>query len=123
MEDTSPIHFYDEPIEVRFDVPPMLEKKPGCPIAFTWRGIEYIVRAELSAWVNYERRGSMAINMRPAHASRASRRGSRGVGRFFFRVQVEDPPGTSRVFDIYYDRAVRNVFDTKGHWFIFCERQ
>ena len=39
------------------------------------------------------------------------------VGRYYFRVQVE----TKQVFDIYYDRAMKNVDDRKGQWFIFQE--
>ena len=62
-------------------------------------------------------RGKMARNMRPAHAVVASGRGSLNVGRFYFRVKVD----TGQIFDIYYDRAMKNVDDRKGQWFIYRE--
>ena len=35
--------FIAEAIEVQFDKPPVIEKKPPCPDAFTWRGDSYRV--------------------------------------------------------------------------------
>jgi hypothetical protein len=64
------------------------------------------------------RRGRMSNNMRPAHASRASRLGSWGVGRFYFRVKVDD----GRIFEIYYDRAPADADNRKGAWFLKGER-
>ena len=117
--DTVPAHFYDEEIQVEFDRPPAREKSPPCPNGFTWRGKAYRVSSVLSEWVNFERRGRMEANMQPAHASRAAIKGSWGVGRFFFRVSVED----GRIFDIYYDRAPDSVTDRKGHWVLLSERE
>ena len=57
----------------------------------------------------------MARNMRPAHAAVAAERGSLGVGRFYFRVD------TGQVFDLYYDRAIKDVDDRLGHWFLYRE--
>jgi hypothetical protein len=47
----------------------------------------------------------------------AESRGSWGVGRFYFRVKLED----GRVFDLYYDRAPQGVDRRKGTWFLFRE--
>ena len=71
----------------------------------------------LSEWTDFTRRGRMARNMQPAHAEVAARRGSLGVGRFYYRVRVEE----GKVFDLYYDRAVKNVDDRLGHWFLYRE--
>lgn len=59
----------------------------------------------------------MAVNMRPEHAAVASRRGSWGVGRFYYRVRTD----TGRVFDLYYDRAPKSADDRKGAWFLYRE--
>ena len=55
--------------------------------------------------------------MQPAHATVASTRGSLNVGRFYFRVKVD----TGQIFDIYYDRAMKNVDARKGQWFVYRE--
>ena len=114
-----PARFVDEPIEPRFDQPPLLEKKPACPQGFRWRNEEFRIVEMLAEWQDYRRRGRMARNMAPEHASRASRTGSWGVGRFFFRVRVQD----GRIFEIYYDRAPGNASQRKGNWFLFTARQ
>jgi len=36
MTDLTPLHFYDDPIEVIFETPPALEKSPPCPNGFIW---------------------------------------------------------------------------------------
>ena len=73
----------------------------------------------LSSWSDFTRRGALRVtrNMRPAHAAIASSRGSLNVGRFYFRVKVD----TDQIFDIYYDRAMKNVDDRKGQWVIYRE--
>ncbi len=108
-------HFIAEPIEARFDRPPALEKKPGCPNAFVWRGETYGVAEVLREWHDYRRKGRMARNMQPQHAEVASSRGSWGVGRDYFRVRVESGP----VFEIYYDRAPGSGDARKGAWFLY----
>ncbi len=113
----KPLRFISEPIEAHFDRPPALEKRPGCPDAFTWRKERYPVVEKLAEWHDYRRRGNMAVNMRPQHAARASRRGSWGVGRDYFRVRVAD----GRIFELYYDRAPEDVDHRKGGWFLFRE--
>jgi hypothetical protein len=117
LDNLQPIHFYDNPIEVIFDTPPAREKTPDCPNGFIWNDVTYRVSEMLSAWSDFARRGKMARNMRPAHAMVAASRGSLNVGRFYFRVRVE----SGQVFDIYYDRAMKNVDDRKGQWFIYRE--
>jgi hypothetical protein len=127
MTEYSPIHFLDQPIEVIFDRPPAMEKSPPCPDGFVWEGKRYNVTELLSEWSDFTRRGKFARNMRPAHAAVASTRGSLNVGRFYFRVSVvwssSKTAGQteSRVFDIYYDRAMKNVDDRKGQWFLYRE--
>jgi hypothetical protein len=114
----APLHFLDQPIEVIFDTPPTLEKSPDIPPnGFIWEGKTYRVVELLASWNDYKRRGRMARNMQPQHAAVASARGSLNVGRFYFRVQVD----SSQVFDIYYDRAMKNVDDRKGQWFVYRE--
>lgn len=112
-----PIHFHDEPIKVLFDTPPVREKAPHCPDGFIWESKSYRVVEILSEWTDFTRRGKFARNMRPAHAATASTRGSLNVGRFYFRVSVD----ASKIFDIYYDRAMKNVDDRKGQWFLYRE--
>jgi len=113
----KPIHFFDRPIEPIFDIPPALEKSPDCPNGFIQDDKIYRVIEMLSSWNDFMRRGRMAQNMRPAHASVASTRGSLNVGRFYFRVKVD----TGQIFDIYYDRAMKNVDERKGQWFVYRE--
>lgn len=117
--ESNPLDFIDEPVEVIFNTPPMLEKSPTCPAAFIWRGETYPVTEMLATWQDYRRRGRMARNMRPEHARTASLRGSWGVGRFYFQVRVSG----GRIFDIYFDRAPEKAGDRKGHWFLLGERR
>jgi hypothetical protein len=117
MTDFTPIHFYDDPIEVLFDTPPAKEKSPPCPNGFAWNGQTFRVAESLSEWSDFTRRGRAAKNMRPAHAAVAAGRGSLNVGRFYFRVRVD----TGQVFDLYYDRAMKNVDERKGQWFLYRE--
>ena len=113
----QPIHFLDYPIEPIFDTPPAREKSPDCPNGFIWENKTYPITEMLASWSDFTRRGKMARNMRPAHAAVASSRGSLNVGRFYFRVKVD----SGKIFDVYYDRAMKNVDDRKGQWFIYRE--
>ena len=112
--DYKPIHFIGEPVEVYFNQPPALEKKPGCPDAFTWHGVRYEVVELLSEWHDYQRRGRYARNMQDQHAAVASHRGSWGVGQDYFRVQTD----RGQIFDLYYDRAPKGSDQRKGAWFL-----
>ena len=71
----------------------------------------------LSQWHDFSRSGSMAHNMRPSSMKKALRRGSYGVGRFYFRVRTN----SEQIFEIYYDRAVKNVDHRKGEWVLLRE--
>jgi hypothetical protein len=117
MDSPTPAHFIDEPVEVRFDQPPVREKAPPCPSGFTWGEKDYPVQEKLAEWTDFSRRGKYARNMRPAHATVATGRGSLGVGRFYFRVRTEG----GRIFDLYYDREIKSADDRKGHWFLYRE--
>ena len=117
MSEYIPIHFYDAPIEVDFDKPPVYEKTPDCPNGFDWNDNSYRIIEILSEWSDFTRRGKYARNMRPAHAAVASNRGSLNVGRFYFRVRV----ASGQIFDLYYDRAMKNVDERKGQWFLYRE--
>jgi hypothetical protein len=110
----KPLRFINEEVEVFFEQPPALEKKPGPPSGFTWRGEQFLIVEILNEWHDYERRGRMARNMQPKHASAAARRGSWGVGQDYYRVRTQD----ERLFDIYYDRAPKDVDRRKGAWFL-----
>jgi Domain of unknown function (DUF6504) len=110
----KPLRFINEAVEVFFDQPPALEKKPGPPAGFVWRGERFLIVEILSEWHDYIRRGRMNRNMRPQHASAAARNGSWGVGQDYYRVRTQD----ERLFDIYYDRAPKDVDRRKGAWFL-----
>jgi len=112
------MRFIDEPIEVIFDSPPMLEKSPPCPQGFTWQLQTFQIVELLAEWKDFRRRGRMGRNMIPPHLSRAERIGSWGVGRFFFRVRTDG----GRIFEIYFDRAPADAGDRKGSWVLFGER-
>jgi hypothetical protein len=117
QEEWVPVRFIAEEVEVHFDVPPMATKKPDPPSGFTWQGESYRVEETISRWFSYERRGRFAKNMRPHNLSKAERRGSWGVGRFYFRVKTEQ----GAIFDLYYDRASKEAGDRKGHWYLWRE--
>lgn len=117
MMNLEPVQFIGEQVEATFDTPPPLEKTPPCPDGFTWREEDFRVVELLSERRDFQRRGRMKRNMRPSHAAAASIKGSWGVGRFFFCVRVEG----GRVFEIYYDREVKNVYQRKGSWFLYQE--
>jgi hypothetical protein len=109
--------FIAEEIEVAFDKAPALEKKPGCPDRFTWGDELFEIVEVLHEWHDYRRRGRMASNMRPAHAAMAEQRGSWGVGRDYYQVRTAG----DRIFELYYDRAPKDVHRRKGAWFLYRE--
>jgi len=110
-------HFIGEEIVIHFHTPPVRRKTPPCPDGFTWQARTYRVIEKMSEWHDFTRRGRMAHNMRPVHAALAAQRGSLGVGRFYFRVRTD----TGQTFDLYYDRAIKDVDDWLGHWFLLRE--
>ena len=113
----EPKRYIGREIEVGFDEPPALEKKPGCPDALQIEGETLRVVEVLDEWSDFTRRDRYARNMRPEHLETAASRGSWGVGRMFFRVRVED----ERLFELYYDRAPKDAVNRKGSWFLRCE--
>jgi hypothetical protein len=115
--DFKPLRFIEEPVEALFDQAPLLEKTPPCPGGFVWRGEALRVVEALAEWRDYARQGRMARNMKPAHAETAARRGSWGVGVFYFRVLTDG----GRIFDLYYDRSPKDVDNRKGAWFLYQE--
>lgn len=112
MDSEHPPRFISEPIVVEFDEPPLLEKRPGCPDRFVWRGQTHQITRKLAEWHDYRRRGRMASNMRPSRLSRAERTGSWGVGRDYFRVLT----ARGRIFVLYYDRSPQGSDRRKGSW-------
>lgn len=117
MPDWIPIQFIDAEIAVGFRRPPVLEKKPEAPSTFTWYGETFSIAEVVSTWFDFGRKGRSARNLAPAHLETAGRRGSWGVGRFYFRVRTEN----GRAFDLYFDRAPENAGDRKGHWYLWRE--
>jgi hypothetical protein len=109
--------FIDEEIKVFFNHPPLHAKLPPCPDAFEWMGEEFMVESLLSEWKDFERKGRLARNMSDAHLGRALVIGSRGSGRFFFRVRTS----SRRIFDLYYDRSVKDAVDQSGRWVLYRE--
>lgn len=117
MENYKPIRFISESVEVIFEKPPRFEKVPDCPDGFIWEDISYLIVELVREWRDFTRKGRMAHSMRPANLRKAARRGSVGVGRFNFRVKVEG----GRIFDLYYDRAVKSADQRKGSWTLHLE--
>jgi hypothetical protein len=111
------LRFIGDAIEVEFEQAPILTKKPGAPDGFQWQGKDFKVTKILGEWFDYGRRGRMAMNMRSENLTKAKRRGSWGVGRYYFRVETK----SGQIFDIYYDRAPEDAGDRQGHWFIWRE--
>jgi hypothetical protein len=114
--------YIGDPITVEFDRAPLYSKRPHCPDRFIWQGQTFTVAEVLGQNTDFGRRGRMAersqnANMQPEHARRAAQRGSWGVGRYSFRVRTSD----GRVFDIYYDRAPKDIDHPEGQWFLRAE--
>ncbi len=109
--------FIGEPIVAEFNQPPLFSKTPPCPDRFVWREETFVITETVQEWRDYGRRGRMQLNMRPANLLKAEKRGSWGVGRFYFRVRVQD----GRLFDIYYDRAPKGQRQKEGSWHLYRE--
>lgn len=109
--------FISEPITVCFTNEPQFSKRPPCPDSFTWKNEVLNIRSCLAEWKDFSRQDRMAKNMQPQHAQLASKKGSWGVGKFYFDVRVQD----GRLFRIYYDRLPKNALDRKGQWMLLAE--
>jgi hypothetical protein len=114
---SKPLRFIGEPIEVEFRQPPQYKKRPPCPDGFVWRNGDFRISETLNEWQDFSRKGRMARNMRPDHSEAASRKGSWGVGRTYFRVRTS----SGRVFDLYYDRAPAGGSGREGAWYLYRE--
>ena len=110
-------NFIDEEIEVGFNIPPVYSKEPTCPDSFIWRKKQFQIVTFTHTWFAFERHGRMTQNMKPEHDARARKKGSWGVGRFYFLVITRE----GRQFEIYYDRAPSNAAHRIGHWFLLAE--
>lgn len=115
MTDFDDARFIGAPIEVEFDRPPLFSKRPHCPARFVWEGETFEITAVLKEWRDYGRRGRMSRNMRPENLKRAAKRGSWGVGRYYFRVMIGE---SGRCFELYYDRAPKGRRQREGAWFL-----
>ena len=109
--------FISEPITVSFINEPQFIKKPPCPDGFTWKNEVLSIKSCLAEWKDFSRQDRMAKNMQPQHVEIASKKGSWGVGKFYFDVQVQD----GRLFRIYYDRAPKDALDRRGQWMLLAE--
>jgi len=117
FKEYKPLHFIGSPIEVQFDKEPLHKKRPPCPDRFIWDEKLFHVEDKVGEWHDYSRSGHMTHNMRPANMSKALRRGSWGVGRFYFRVQTVN----GQIFDLYYDRAPKDASNRVGSWYLYRE--
>ncbi len=110
--------FYSEPITVKFAEEPLLEKKPGLPAEFIWRGKSYKITGLLKEWHDYRKRGRIEefYGKRRGNAPemKSDKRGSWGVGRDYYRVFTD----SGEIFDIYYDREPSG--QKKGEWILLC---
>lgn len=111
------VRFIGEEVTVVFDQAPLFSKKPHCPKQVLWGDDVLLISELLSEWRNYDRRGKRANNMRPENLRKAARRGSWGVGRYYFRVKMNN----GRIFDLYYDRAPKGLSNRKGSWYLHRE--
>lgn len=114
---TEPVRFIGVDIEVEFDREPLFRRSPHCPARLVWAEETLPVVDLLKEWRDYGRRGRMASNMRPENLARAAKRGSFGVGRYYFRVRVAD----GRCFELYYDRKPQSIDDKTGRWVLLKE--
>lgn len=111
--------FIGASIQVLYDQPPALEKRPGAPNGFVWEERTYRVVAVLKEWHDYGLRGKSldfyTKEQGSYRAKAAGRKGTWGVGRDFYRVRTD----TGEVFELYYDRDPSSPGKRKGSWFLF----
>jgi len=109
--------FIDEPIDVTFNSAFVLKKEPECPSSFSRGSSSFKIEKIVSEWKDFSRRGRFSRNMRTAHAQRAAKKGSMGVGRFYFRVVTD----SGRIFDLYFDRSSLKKEKNRSGWVLFRE--
>lgn len=117
MNTVKPISFINQEIQVEFDQPPLYSRTPIPPSRFLWQGEIWEIQEVIEEWKDYDRRGKTAHNMRPSNLVKTVKRGSRGVGRFYYRVITEN----ERIFQIYFDRSAWDQELKKGKWFLYAE--
>jgi hypothetical protein len=112
-------HFIGAQIQVIYDQPPALEKRPGAPNGFVWEARAYRMTAILKEWHDYKLHGKSEIfyakEQGSYRAKAADRQGTWGTGRDYYRVRTD----TGEVFDIYYDRTPGGPGGRKGNWFLY----
>lgn len=113
----KPISFINQEIQVEFDQHPLYSRTPIPPNRFFWKGEVWEIQEVIGEWKDFDRRGKTAHNMRPSNLLKAAKRGSRGVGRFYYRVMT----GDERIFQIYFDRAAWDQESKQGKWFLYAE--
>jgi hypothetical protein len=118
-QEYQPLHFIGASIQVEFEKEPLHKRKPHCPDRFTWKEKIVVITEKINEWYDYSRSGSMTHNMRPANMAKALRRGSWGVGRFYFRVLTDQ----GQIYDLYYDRAPKDASDREGGWYLYREME
>jgi hypothetical protein len=113
----KPVSFINEEIKVQHDNPPVYKRTPTPPDRFFWRGNMFEIREILLEWKDFDRRGKNAHNMRPSSLLKAASRGSRAVGRFYFRVMTHN----DRIFQLYFDRSNWDADNQTGSWILHSE--
>ena len=113
----KPVHFINEVIAVQHSIKPVYKRTPTPPDGFVWRGEAFHISEIMLEWKDFDRRGKNAHNMRPTNQLKAAKRGSRGVGRFYFRVMTDN----DRIFQIYFDRANWDNETQTGSWILHSE--
>ena len=117
MVTLKPISFINEKIVVHFSHPPKYQRTPISPDGFIWRDKQWVIQEVLEEWKDFERRGKSSHNMRPSNQLKAAIRGSRGVGRFYYRVLTTE----DRIFRIYFDRSEWDQESKTGAWILHSE--
>mgnify|MGYP001546867980 CR=1 FL=1 len=112
-----PIHFINEVISVHHEIEPVYKRTPTPPNSFEWHDETFQITEIMLEWKDFDRRGKNAHNMRPSSKLKAAKRGSRAVGRFYFRVMTDH----DRIFQIYFDRANWDVETQTGSWVLHSE--
>ncbi len=108
------MEFYSDPITVKFEKEPLIEKKTGAPHAFTWREKTYVIVAVEGEWHDYLPRGKSEEfyyqKRGDAPVMNPKKRGSWGVGTDYYRVRTD----SGETFIIYYNRQPKG--QKKGEW-------
>jgi hypothetical protein len=117
MYELKPISFINEEITVHHAIDPIYKRTPTPPDSFSWGGETFEITEILLEWKDYDRRGKNAHNIRPSSLLKAVKRGSRAVGRFYFRVLTAQ----DRIFQLYFDRANWDTDQQTGTWILQSE--